>query len=361
MGSRYRAFLASFFGAVIVTLGSVAAVNWMVDPFHYYRGLTSINRVFFPGFQRYQNVGLARSFRYDTVVIGSSVTENFLPSDIERVWGGKAMKLSISGSTAHEQYLILEQAIRTGQVRRVFWGLDAAAFYDGADRVRDDQAPFPYFMYRDPPVFNVEYPLSLWTLNLSVRVLRGWGETDLNVLDTWYQRFHYGAASVLKDWSGNCAQFAQKYRRGQSGLPPRSIHEMHVSVRQNLLSLVRQNPQITFYLFFPPMSLLIYIPADGGLLDYSLPLRRYLARQTAAAENVRLFDFQTVPALADDLGRYEDMMHFDLATSRYLIAAMRDGRWQVAPRQLLVNNDRLIDEVNGYNLCRANGPLAQRG
>ena len=361
MTGRCTLFLAGFFGAALALLGSVAAVNYVVDPFHYYRGLNPINRVFFPGFERYQNVGLARSFRYDTVILGSSVTENFLPSDVERVWGGRAMKLSISGSTAHEQYLILRQAIRTGQVRRVLWGLDADAFYGGVQRVRDDQAPFPYFMYRDPPIFNVEYPLSLWTLNLSLRVLKGWGERDLDALDTWYKRFRYGAAVVLKDWSGNCAQFAQKYRTGETGLPRSEIGEMHESVRRNLLSLVRANPQIAFDLFFPPMSLLIYVPAASGLLNYSLPLRLFLAREAATAENVRLFDFQTVPALTDDLGRYKDMLHFDLATSRILIAAMHDGTWQVTPQRLAANNVRLIDEVNGYDLCRGNGPLAQRG
>jgi hypothetical protein len=108
------------------------------------------------------------------------------------------------------------------------------------------------------------------------------------------------------------------------------------------------------------MALLIYVPADTGLLIYALPFRRYVAQEVADEPNVRLFDFETMPALNDDLSRYKDMLHFDLATSEYLIDAMRDGIGRVDRRQLAANDARLIGEVNSYDRCRDRGPLAQR-
>jgi hypothetical protein len=357
---HHRIFLAGFFAALLSVLGAVAGINFVVDPFHYYRGMNVINHVLFPGFQRLQNVGLARSFHYDTVIVGTSVTENFLPSDVERVWGGRVMKLSISGSTAHEQYLILQQAIASGQVKRVFWGLDVESFYGGGPRwVRDDQGPFPYFMYRPSPLFNIEYPLSLSTLNLSTRVLKGWGETDLDTLDTWYRRFQFGPAVVLANRSGNCGLFRRKYRPDQSSLPRHMIEDMGESVRQNLTAVVDANPWIEFYLFFPPLTQLIYIPADSGLLSNSLPFRRVVAGELAEKPNVQLFDFQVAPGLTRDLRHYKDMMHYDLATSEYLIKAMHERRGLVNDQQVLADNGWLIDEVNSYDLCGGGGPLAQ--
>jgi len=356
-GAKPHSFLTGFFTALTLALTAIGLLNYVVDPLHYYRGLTAINRVFFSGYQRYQNVGLARSFKYDTVVIGSSVTENFLPSYIERSWGGKAMKLSISGSTSYEQSLILQQAIATGQVARVLWGLDVSAFYSGALRVRDDQAPFPYFMYRDSALLNIEYPLSLSTLDLSLRVLRGWGETDLDALDTWYKRFKFGAETVLAGWSGSCQLFDHKYLPDRNVAPEAAIARMQEAVRQNLVAIVRANSRVSFYLFMPPMALLIYVPADSGMLTYSLPFRQYIAGQIAAEPNVRLFDFQSMPALVGDLNRYKDMLHFDLATAEYLIDAMRDGTGRIDGQQLLANNTRLIDQVNSYNHCSDRGPL----
>jgi hypothetical protein len=355
-----RGFLAAFFTGLVLVLAAIGSVNLVVDPLHYYRGVSAINHVFFPAYQRYQNVGLARSFRYDTVVIGSSVTENFLPSYIQQSWGGRAMKLSISGSTSYEQSLIFRQAVSTGQVRRVLWGLDIPAFYGDPRRVRDDQAPFPYFMYRRHAILNIEYPFSLSTLDLSLRVLKGWGESNLDELDTWYKRFQFGERAVLAAWSGTCELFSRKYEPGHFELPREAIDQMHEGVRQNLVPLVRRHPEIAFYLFFPPMARLIYVPADGGMLSYSLPLRRTVAAELGDESNVRLFDFQTVPALADDLGRYKDLLHFDLRTSHFLIDAMRDGRNRVDRRQLLAANERLIEQANSYDYCREQGPLAQQ-
>lgn len=356
----YRSFLIGFFAALTLVLAAIGSFNYVVDPFHYYRGPTAINHVFFPGFQRYQNVGLARSFKYDTVVIGTSITENFLPSYIEHAWGGKVVKLSISGSTAYEQFLILQQAIATGQVRRVLWGLDVGAFYGGARRVRSEQSPFPYYMYRRPAILNIEYPLSLSTLNLSLRVLRGWGETDLDDLDTWYKRAEFGTAAVLKGMSEACAATAPKYLPGRFDPPRQILDMMRDTVRQNLVALVRAHPDIVFYLFLPPMADPIYLPAGTGLLTVSLPLRAFLAETVGDAANVHLFDFQTMPALTDDLRRYKDPLHFDLATSKYLIDAMRDDRGRVDRRQLLAASNNLIDQVNHDEFCRERGPLAKR-
>jgi hypothetical protein len=356
--SGSRGFLATFFAGLALVIAATASVNFVVDPLHYYRGVNAINHVFFSGYQRYQNVGLARSFHYDTVVIGPSVTENFLPSYIERTWGGRAMKLSISGSTSYEQLLILQQAIATGQVARVLWGLHIPAFYGGPRRV-DEQAPFPYFMYRGSALFNLEYPLSLSTLRLAVRVLRGLGETDLDSVDTWYHLFQFGERAVLASWSGSCELFKHKYQPDRQALPEAAIAEMQEAVRKNLAATVRANRRITFNLFLPPLALLAYVPADTGLLTYALPFRRYIAQEVAGDPNVRLFDFQTMPALNDDLGRYKDPSHFDLDTSEYLIDAMRDGIGRVDRRQLMANDARLIDEVNSYDLCRVRRPLAQ--
>ena len=360
LGRSHRWFFTGLFGSLGFVLLSIGGFNFVVDPLHYYRGSTSINHVYFPGFQRSQNVGLARSFYYDTIVIGSSVTENFLPSYIERSWGGRAMKLAISGSTAHEQHLILQQATRTGQVGRVIWGLDVSAFYGSPQRVRDDQGPFPYFMYRTPAILNLEYPLSLSTLDLSMRVLKGWGETNLDELDTWYQRFQFGEKIVLEGWSGSCELFARKYELGRSELPSLTIREMHEAVRHNLVSVVRGNPDIAFYLFFPPMARLIYVPADTGMLTYSIPLRRFIASEIGDEPNVHLFDFQAVPALVDDLGHYKDLLHFDLRTSEYLIDSMHDGHGRVDRQLLLANSEQLIDQVNRYNYCSERGPLVER-
>jgi len=353
---RYRQFLAAFAATGCVLLTALGGVNYVVDPFHYYRGLTAINPVFLgSGYQRYLNVGLARHFRYDTVVIGSSVTENFLPSYLAKSWGARAMKLSISGSTAYEQSLILKEALATGQVKHVIWAIDFG-FYGGAERVRDDEAPFPYHMYRRLPVSNLEYLLSLSTLEYSLKILKGYGTADLDALDTWHRRFEFGRAAVLRSWGGDCGLFARKYRN-DIRLPASVLDPMRNSVRRNLADLVRSNPNVVFHLFFPPVATLFYIPADGGNLLNALPLREAVAEAVGDLPNVRLSDFQTDARLTDALDRYKDLIHFDLATTESVIDSLRDGSHRVAGHDVAATNARLIRHVNEYTLCH-DGQLA---
>jgi hypothetical protein len=349
---RYRRFLVAFMATVCAFLGGIAGINYVVDPFHYYRGLTAINPVFLgSGLQRYLNVGLARNFRYDTVVIGSSITENFLPSYLAKSWGVRAMKLSISGSTAYEQRLILEQALRTGQVRNVIWAIDFG-FYGGPTRVRDDEAPFPYHMYRRLPVPNLEYLLSLSTLEYSLKILKGYGIPDLDALDTWYGRFEFSRAAVLKAWAGDCAAFARKFREDQPHLPAAVAAQMRASVQQNLAAVIAANPDVTFHLFFPPVATLFYIPAASGNLLNALPLRQTVAAAVADLPNVRLSDFQTEARLTDALDHYKDLIHFDLPTTENVVDALRDGSHRIASGDIAVANERLIRHVNDYTICR---------
>lgn len=350
--SRYRRFLVAFLASVCALLGGIAGINYIVDPFHYYRGLNAVNPVFLgSGLQRYLNVGLARNFSYDTVVIGSSITENFLPSYLDKSWGVRAMKLSISGSTSYEQRLILEQALQTGQVRNVIWAIDFG-FYGGAKRVRDDEAPFPYHMYRRSPVPNLEYLLSLSTLEYSFKVLKGYGTADLDALDTWHKRFEFSRAAVLKSWAGECGLFARSYRDDQPPLPAAMLAPMRAAVQQNLAAIVAAYPDVTFHLFFPPVATLFYVPASSGNLLNALPLRDAVAVAVADLPNVRLSDFQTEARLTDGLDHYKDLIHFDLPTTESIIDALRDGRYRIHAGDIAASNRRLIRHVNEYTICR---------
>ncbi len=257
--TRYCRFLVTFLGVVVLLLGTVAAFNFVVDPFQFFRKPFLYRPAYFPGFQRYQNVGLARNYHYDTVIIGSSVTENFYPSYVNRVLHVNALKLSISGSTAHEQALILTQAIRSGQVRNVLWAIEAGSFSFGPKGVRDDQSPFPYYMYRWPGFLNVEYLLAVETIRNSIAVLKGYGERDLEALETWDGRLTFSIPHVVKAWNGSCEHFTRKFPPAV-GLPdPLRLRDMEQSIEDNLIRVIRTNPSITFWLFFPPYSILAYI------------------------------------------------------------------------------------------------------
>jgi len=344
---------------VAATSCGVAAFTLSIDPFQYYRVPTAYTPVYFGGRQRYQNVGIARQQKYDAVVIGTSVTENFYPSYIRQSWGMPAVKLSIGGSTGHEQMLVLEQALDTGQVKHVLWGLDAGSFYGGTKRVRDDQAPFPYFMYRPRWIINLEYLLSVDTVRLSRLVLKGYGETELDKLDTWDHRFEFSAANTIKAWGGNCEMFLEKFRPGDSAPPADLVAEMQRSVDDNLVRVVKANPKVVFHLFFPPVSVLTYIPARTVFLPVLLPFKRKVVTSLSHEPNVRIHDFQVVREMTGNLDLYKDAVHFNRTVSERIIDALRDDRYRLRGPDLDAGIVDLISQVNAFNLCEDGVSLAK--
>jgi hypothetical protein len=350
-----RRFVGTFALVLALLLSAVASLNYVVDPLQFYR----ISRVypprFFPSMERYENAGLARHYADDVIVIGSSVVQNFLPSHIRKSWGRNATKLSMAGSTAHEQFLVAEAALSAGRVKTVLWGMDEAAFSRPATAVRDDQAPFPFHMYRKMAP-NIEYLLSFSTLRLSVLALKGAGVADLDQYETWYDQYEFGERAVLKGWRGSCASFRAKYDPAATAVPAALREQLHRSLDENVARLVRAYPDVTFELFLPPLATLRYVPITTPYLDAILPFRTAVATDLLRYPNVRLRDFQTIPWIVDDLANFKDPIHFSLGISDYIIDAIRDDRDRLGGADIARANQALIDLVNRYDLCRDGRP-----
>ena len=94
-----------FFSILVFIIGSIGLINYIMDPFQIFRK----HDHGFDSNQRYQNVGLINSYLnssdgYNSIIIGTSVTENFIPSEVENLLGwGKVLKLSASGASLFTQ------------------------------------------------------------------------------------------------------------------------------------------------------------------------------------------------------------------------------------------------------------------
>ena len=92
--------------------GTIAAVS-IIDPFEVYHKATAFIPPITNGTQLYSNAGIAKNYAYDSVVIGSSMTENFRPSQLNRLFGGQFVKLCVNGGSSYEP-LIASLAIDCG-------------------------------------------------------------------------------------------------------------------------------------------------------------------------------------------------------------------------------------------------------
>ena len=88
------------FAAITIAAGiGVCSITAYVDPYmHFHKPLTD---KYYYGLnnQRSQNDGITKHFDYDTLITGTSMTENFRTTEADRIFGCNSIKVAYSGGS----------------------------------------------------------------------------------------------------------------------------------------------------------------------------------------------------------------------------------------------------------------------
>lgn len=352
---QYRNFLIKILFFTGLLLLAVALLNYVVDPLQFYRQ-AAFYTPSFSAEQRYQNPGLARNCEYDTIIIGSSMAENFVPSYIDKQLGGKSLKLAMSGAGAHEEKLMAQVAIRTGQVKQVIWCLDFGSLKGAPDRVGNEYSSFPHYLYDQYAYNDFRYLVSLSTVADSTRILYNHYThreipTNLDYLNNWNSQATYGRDVLQKLWQED-QKTKQKGIKLYDQVDP-SYKAMQISFDQNILPVIRQNPDIKFIIYYPPYSILRYVSIyqENKTLFYDeMKVKEYIFKQLQNYKNASIYDFQSDKSLTYNLDKYKDFSHHSQEYNEYIINAIarQDKRYAVTPDNYRDMINDLIKQVKSY-------------
>lgn len=345
----------SWYAGFVVCFGVLFPILtvYAIDPLQFFRR-AAYDPIFSTN-ERYQIPGLARNYDYDTVITGTSMAQNFHLDYADKILGARTLKVAISGSTAHEQFLALNIAIRTGKVKRVIWGIDRWVFRGPPDRVRDDLGAFPHYLYSENSPGKIWYLTNASYLWESLQILLDWKRLssrssgripeDWDTVDKFY---HYGRSAIIKDYFNPL---------NRSGLASADIVEatelqtMEKNFDANLMRLVYENPAIEFVIYFPPYSILhaklyqIYSPA---MFERLLDFQSFVTSKLVGLSNVRVFDFSDVSEITHNLDLYMDLGHFNVRVNEYMVRAFVSGENRVTRDDPLASVGRLRRQVEAY-------------
>jgi hypothetical protein len=313
-------YLRTFAIAAGVVLAAVALVNWRVDPLHHYRAEKD---GFLVGAARFRLPGLARHCEAGLVIAGTSVSvhqqtdegvfKKFYhePNDPR----SRVLNLAMDGATAHEQYLLLRLALRTGRVKDVIWDVNYEYLRGKPDAVSDFDGTFPAYLYDDSALNDLpNYLLSISTTKDSLRILA-----------KKYHRQYAGEFSMLKPGvprgPAAIAKAMERRKKGAAAfrklIPEFANENLRASFAHNHAALIREFPNVTFRLYFPPFSSAYFDflrEHAPELLPVFLRFREYIFAAVKELPNAELHDIQSDIALITDLSHYADPIHFDAAT-----------------------------------------------
>ena len=352
-----------FFFAITLIITAIifiipASIVIIADPFFIFHKKFSAD-IGFDGTDRYQNAGLINSFlddpaeRFDTIILGTSMSQNFPVSAFKNDFGRNALKLTLPGGLAKDLETIARKAIATGRVKRVVWEIFTSFADEDPDAV-NRQSPLPQFLYNDTPVDNWRYVFNNDVFQKAFKIIRAqvltWKKVErhpLDVLYTWENDAQFAKFNA----PANLKKLRQKLRFVDLPIhpsPPDGIRIAFPNLRENLLPVLRENPDIEFLLFFPPISHYAYAEYGNEKFWLEMLMRRKLLEETRDLKNVRIFAFDLDEGTSDTLRHYLDPEHYRPWVNANMAQSM------LKPDHILTADGwksytlALIDKVNAF-------------
>ena len=306
---------------------------YRVDPYFHYHKPDTAKYFYTLDNQRSQNDGIVKHFDYDSVITGTSMTENFKTSEAERLYGGSFIKAVYSGASYKEINDNLKAAFRANpNIKTVIRCLDMLRFLDSSDLMRSDLGEFPDYLYDDFALNDVKY-----LLNRDVIFGRVYKMTQ----DAKQEGFQPGI-TTFDDYS----RWQSKYKFGINTVCPEGItviepaEQLHLTesekadirknISLNVTDLADEHPEVDFYYFYSPYSIVKWNDwANTGMLHKICEAEEYVTELILEHDNIHLFSFNNRTDIITDLNNYKDAYHYGEWVNSLMLRWMHDGTYQL--------------------------------
>lgn len=295
--------VAGFLGSLLL----VAGLMVLFDPyFHYHGPIKGLSYRLYE--ERYINDGISRHFSFDTLITGTSMAQNFKPSEAEALFGGKAVKETFSGAGFQETSSNIDRALRRNpQLKRVIWSFEYNGFFRPYDWAGYEN--YPEYLYDDIPWNDMSYLYNKAIfyhgfINNLVMTLTGQESTSMDEYSAWEKET--GLEHILTMYDRNNVQ-----HNLPSELTETEAEMVAKNIQENMVNLFQKYPDTTFYLFYTPYSICFW----DSLIQMDTLERQFQAEQLGTemllnCPNVKLFNFFDQYDVITDVNNYRDKEHY---------------------------------------------------
>lgn len=330
-----------------------ALVVWFFDPFYqYHRPFFGMEAVL--NDRDNQMPGTVRNFAYDSVLVGSSVAENYDSAYLDQAYGCTTLKIiRASGSIADLLYY-LEQAQERHELKNVFWSLDISALAAPLE-VSLNRDTAPWYLHTETVVDDLPYLYNKQILLEKIPSMLAYAHEGINTggqAYNWARGKTFGAAQAMRayDRSGIVLE----------GEPSPVDFSGHLDVIHGNVELLKNqvaaHPGTAYRFLVPPLSMMWW---DCAYVNGELEERFYILDQAVSAllalENVEVYYFQNEDWIVCNLDCYMDMVHYSPEVNQYMLERMRAGENRVTGenwKETLEELRRLAERISREEIFR---------
>ena len=244
---------------VIISLYIIGGFVYWVDPFFHYHKPNTDEYFYRLDNERSQNDGIIRHFDYDAIISGSSMAANIRKSQVDEVFGCNSIKVSYQGGSFKELGDSIEKALEANVgLKIVIRSLEYMSLFDNWDHMRDELGTYPIYLYDDNPFNDVEY-----IFNRNIIFDRAYvmqlekeeenfitGMTSFDEYSRWQDNAKFGISEVCPAGI-DVSNTAINDRTVLTDEEKAIIKE---NVERNLTSVADRYPDVDFYYFYTPYS-----------------------------------------------------------------------------------------------------------
>ncbi len=339
---------------------------YMYDPMQLFHK-TYKKKVTFHKTMREQNAGIINNYSFDSMILGTSMLENTSADEASKIFGGKFVNLSMSGSDFYERELVLEYALKKKNIKRVIYSLDMDKYIEQKRGNKHYPTDKFNYLYDDNP-FN---DFKLYLNDKYIECLISFSKekectgsaTSLDRPSSWYKsKYHAPRYGGLDNWfnAKNNKQIKAAFKsivnterkiQAKQVIRLKNIDMKIAAAKQyiddTLLNTIEKAPSTEFLLFFPPYSRLYFaMQAQYDLNAYTIhqAVVKYMASKIEEYDNLKVFTFENEIFL-DDIANYKDPKHYHYSINSWMLNAMNKNRG-------LLNKD-IVDKYTNETLKKA--------
>lgn len=298
----------------------IAALMVIIDPFsHYHMPLFGMGPVATD--ERTALVGIAKNDTYETALVGSSMSENFVDSWFEDGFFGKsAVKFCLQGAHFDDYEIIFDEVIKHPELKTVVFGLDN---YILTDDPEEQEVTIPDYLYNDRITDDSHYVWNKSALiefvpKFIIENIKEKGSDDNAYV--WENLFPYGKAAAVASYIS--------FR--PDGPKDREAYDTYFENADLFLDkftkYIEARPDVKFYVYAPPYSILFWdYSVLNGRLEAEICLLERVYSKLLEYDNVELYYFQDDKDIITNLDNYRDYSHYKQAINYYMYTRMKKG------------------------------------
>lgn len=319
-------FKINIFGIILI-LFLTAIIMIIIDPyFHYHKPLSFL--AYKLDNQRYINNGIIKYFDYDSIITGTSMTENFKSSQFNKLFNINSIKIPFSGGSYKEINDNVEISLKKNKnLKYILRGLDYSAINSEYDYMKYNS--YPIYLY-DDNIFN-DYKY-WWNKEILIKgvaknlfyTLSKKGITSFDEYGNWEKDYSFGKDEVLKTYKRPEKENIEKF------LSEEDIQRIDKNIEENVIKLPKQYPNVVFIYFITPYSIVYF---DGlnqkGEIKKQILAEKYMIEKILKIPNIELYSFFNNYKMITNLDNYKDAGHYMGHINDQILFWIKDKKYRL--------------------------------